>query len=114
MCFLFVLYFINIHLRGIAAYGVWLRKPFPCWEGRCEAWGDKEAASLSIGRETGPRIGVQKGPLLSVFSACPGSEQVTTERRAREVACLPARASWGDQPRFLNRQDSLPVSMISQ
>jgi hypothetical protein len=45
---------------------------------------------VSIGAETGPPIGVQEEPLF--------------ERRC-----------WGDgQPRFLNRQDSLPVSMISQ
>ncbi len=66
-----------------------------------------------------------KGTPLSMFLACPGSEQEgprVTRSAFRDDGA--ARAGGGlfahrgkcgdDQPRFLNRQDSLPVSMISQ
>src|ERR1700751_1863165 len=56
-----------------------------------------------------------KDPSLALGQACPGSEQEgpargravpsqATERRAREVACLPTGASLGGtQPRFLHK-----------
>ena len=43
-----------------------------------------EPAYMSIGAQTGPPIGVQKGPLFPVVMACPGSEQ---EGTARDVEC---------------------------
>jgi hypothetical protein len=46
---------------------------------------------VSIGTQKGPRIGMQKGPLGGVGAS-----------------------RGGTQPRFLKRQLSLPVSMISQ
>jgi transposase len=37
---------------------------------------------VSIGRQTGPRIGVQKGPLPAMEQGCPGSEQEGPARDA--------------------------------
>ena len=49
------------------------------------------AGGVSIGTETGPRIGVQKGPLCRVsLRACPGSEQ---EGPARVAQCPHERRS---------------------
>jgi hypothetical protein len=77
--------------------------------------------NVSIGVQTGPPIGAQKGP--------PFKDGTTVEERAlrcarrREGGARPkARAAQsilipacsGDQFRFLKRQLSLPVSMMSQ
>ena len=37
---------------------------------------------MSIGTETDPRSAFKRGPLLSLFSACPGSEQEGPARDA--------------------------------
>jgi hypothetical protein len=81
--------------------------------------------SLSNGKQSGPRIGMEKGPLTGVGQACPGSEQegparvasaLTSDGAARVGgACLPTGASrGGTHARCLKRQLALPVSMISQ
>ena len=66
-----------------------------------------------------------KDPSLALGQACPGSEQEgpargravpsqATERRAREVACLPTGASLGGtQPRFLNKLRPAGVMVLS-
>ena len=83
---------------------------------------------LSIGKQTGPRIGKEKGPFFGVRDrlvpvangrAPRASRSALTSDEAARVggACLPAGASRGGtalQVRFLKRQLSLPVSMISQ
>ena len=80
---------------------------------------------VSNGTQTGPRIGMQTGPLSGVGQGCPGSEQegparsgataTSPAQRSAGGACLPTGASRGDgQARCLKRQDSLPVSTVSQ
>lgn len=81
---------------------------------------------VPIGTETGPPVGVQKGPLLSLFFALVPVANRRGPRVTRSAfrgggaargggGLFAHRGKCGDaQPRFLNRQDSLPVSMISQ
>jgi hypothetical protein len=72
----------------------------------------KNLFQLSIGMQTGPRIGVQKGPPFGV----PGRGRVGRCGAAGAAAGNPGACapSVGDQARFLNRQLSLPVSTMSQ
>jgi hypothetical protein len=81
---------------------------------------------LSNGTQSGPRIGMQKGPpdgprdrLVPVANRrAPRASRsaLTSDGAARAGgACLPTGASrGGTQARFLKRQLSFPVSMISQ
>ena len=45
---------------------------------------------MSNGKQSGPRIGIEKGPLTGVEQACPGSEQ---EGPARVAQCPHERRS---------------------
>ena len=82
---------------------------------------------LSNGTEAGPRIGIQRDPSPALGRLVPvanrrdprASRSALTSDGAARVggACLPPGASRGwtaAQARFLKRQLSLPVSMISQ
>ena len=70
---------------------------------------------MSTSIQTGPLIGVQKGPLFVIGKKRPESDarkpllmrSASPEGALRGVCFL-------DQARFLKRQLSLPVSMISQ
>ena len=85
-----------------------------------------EAAGLSIGVEMLTGIGVEMltTPQVEEVAACPGSAQEGPARcgarikaagRAARGGCLCAHlGKRGDQLRFLKRQLSLPVSMMSQ
>jgi hypothetical protein len=77
--------------------------------------------TLSIGVQTGPPIGAQKGPPLrdgttveerSLRCARRREGGARPETRAAQSILIPACG--GDQLRFLNRQLSFPVSMMSQ
>ena len=80
-------------------------------------WGLRQAFGefMSTSIQTGPLIGMQKGPLFAIIRKRPESdarsECVAQQHRRRAPArCL----FFEDQARFLKRQLSLPVSMISQ
>jgi hypothetical protein len=78
---------------------------------------------LSIGTQKGPPIGMEKGPRFGLVQVANRRDPRVTGSFPHEqrngargrFACLPTWASWGNgQARFLKRQLSLPVSMISQ
>ncbi len=104
---------------------------------RYRAWPPRTAAGLAhafskmsghpcqSARKKDPGSACKRDPSAALGQACPGSEQEgparaaqgPDERRsgAREVpVCPPGASRGGTQPRFLKRQLSLPVSMISQ
>src|SRR5271165_7538473 len=82
---------------------------------------------LSIGAQSGPRIGIQKGPLFRHWFRLVPVANGMAPRASRSAfasdgatrvggACLPTGASRGGtavQTRCLKRQLSFPVSMIS-
>lgn len=65
-------------------------------------------AMLSIGVQSGPLIGVQKGPRLGRAEAMRGAVWRSAAHRRSALS-----GRWF-QARFLKRQDSLPVSRMSQ
>ncbi len=77
---------------------------------------------MSIGVQTGPLIGAQKGPPVRMgkleatrflaLRAAQGGVARPEARAAQSIFYL--RAAGADQLRFLKRQLSLPVSMMSQ
>ncbi|ARR53278.1 hypothetical protein HY78_07395 [Rhizorhabdus wittichii DC-6] len=77
---------------------------------------------VSIGVQTGPPIGAQKGPPFQDGARLIGHAPLRCARRREGGARPEARAAQsilipvcsGDQFRFLKRQLSLPVSMMSQ
>src|SRR5271155_3996387 len=83
------------------------------------------AFACQIASNCDPLFASNRAPSPALAQACPGSEQEGPARsgvtapspteRSAGGACLPTGASRGDgQVRFLNRQLSLPVSMMSQ
>jgi len=107
----------------------WRASPRPYREGRSSffnrAAGGKTIFSTWGGLFSWPVDRRAKDPSLALGQACPGSEQEgpargravpsqATERRAREVACLPTGASLGGtQPRFLNKLRPAGVMVLS-
>jgi transposase len=75
-------------------------------------WRNPQRTWLSIGTQTGPRIGVQKGPPFDVH----GRALVGRRGAVGAAAGNPgvAAPTIGAQTRFLNRQLSLPVSTMSR
>jgi len=72
---------------------------------------DSRAYSVSIGVGSGPRIGIQKGPL---WATCPAGKR-SRRRSWRGLRRRGERGLVRDRRRgFLKRQLSLPASTISQ